>query len=127
MRKILIPILFILSALTVAAQNPTKDFMPASESLRASLLRRTTVKTRLRIESVMKRGSSLDFTFSQELSDYPWTQSGLDWFKDQIYDLMPSQYSDCTVGGIYCKKDPIEDLVTPARGNKGRTSSYVYR
>ena len=127
MRKILIPILFILSAMTAAAQNPTKDFMPASDSLRARLLRRTTVKTGLKIESVMKRGASLDFQFSQELSDYPWTQSGLDWFKDQIYDLMPPEYSDCTIGGIYCKKDPIEDLVTPARGNRGRTSSYVYR
>ena len=68
--------------------------MPASDSLRARLQRQTTVKTKLKIESVMKRGSSLDFTFSQELSDYPWTQATLDWFKDQIYDLMPAQYSD---------------------------------
>ena len=127
MRKILTFIFLVLSAMTLAAQNPTKDFMAASDSLRARLLRRTTVKTRLKIESVMKRGSSLDFHFSQELSDYPWTKSGLDWFKDQIYDLMPDQYSDCTIGGIFCKNDPVEDLVTPARGNKGRTSSYVYR
>ena len=128
MRKLLLTaILLAMTALTAAAQNPTRDFLPASDSLRARLQRRTTVKTKLKIESVMKRGSSLDFSFSQELSDYPWTQATLDWFKDQIYDLMPSQYSDCTIGGIFCRRDPVEDLVTPARGNKGRTSTYKHQ
>jgi len=122
--SLLLPLLLVLNA---SAQNPTGDFKAASDSLRARLLRRTTVKTKLKIESVMKRGSSLDFHFSQELSDYPWTEASFAWFKDQIYDLMPDKYSDCTVGGIYCKKDEAEDLITPARGNKGRTSSYKYR
>ena len=126
-KRLLTALLLFLSALTAGAQNPTKDFLPASDSLRARLQRRTTVKTKLRIESVMKRGSSLDFHFSQELSDYQWTQAGLDWLKDQIYDLMPEQYSECTVGGIFCKRDPAEDLITPALGNKGRTSAYKHR
>ena len=127
MPKRLLTVLFLLAAIAAGAQNPTRDFLPASDSLRARLQRKTTVKTKLKIESVMKRGSSLDFHFSQELSDYPWTESTFAWFKDQIYDLMPEQYSECTVGGIYCKKDEAEDLITPARGNKGRTSAYKYR
>ena len=127
MRKILTTLLLALAALTASAQNPTRDFLPASDSLRARLQRKTTVWTGLKIESVMKRGSSLDFTFSQELSDYLWTQDTFDWFKEQIYDLMPPQYSECTIGAIYCHRDPMEDLITPARGNKGRSSSYQYR
>ena len=67
--------LTLILALTAYAQNPTRDFSAASDSLKARLQRRTTVKTPLKIESVMKRGSSLDFHFSQELSDYPWTEA----------------------------------------------------
>ena len=119
--------LTLILALTAYAQNPTRDFSAASDSLKARLQRRTTVKTPLKIESVMKRGSSLDFHFSQELSDYPWTEADFEWFKDQIYDLMPDKYSECTVGGIYCRRDAAEELITPARGNKGRTSAYKYR
>ena len=127
MHRRLLTLLLVLSSLTAAAQNPTPDFRSVSDSLRVRLQRQTTVKTKVRIESVMKRGSSLDFRFTQELSDYPWTQGTYDWFKDQIYELMPDKYSECSVGGIYCRRDPLEDLITPALGNKGRTSQYRYR
>lgn len=127
LKRFLSTLLLALTLLPAQAQNPTRDFLPVTDSLRARLQRRTTVKTRMRIESVTKRGSSLDFTFSQELSDYPWTQGAVDWFKDQIYDLMPKQYSDCTIGSILCRRDPLEELVTPALGNQGKTSTYRYR
>ena len=124
-KRLLTSILLSLALLPAPAQNPTRDFKPVSDSLRARLQRHTTVKTGLKIEGVTKRGSSLEFTFSQELSDYQWTQADLDWLKDQIYDLMPAQYSDCTISGIFCRRDPAEDLITPALGNKGRTSTYL--
>ncbi len=126
-KRLLTSILLSLALLPAPAQNPTRDFKPVSDSLKVRLQRRTTVKTGLKIEGVTKRGSSLEFTFSQELSDYQWTQADLEWLKDQIYDLMPAQYSDCTISGIFCRRDPAEDLITPALGNKGRTSTYKYR
>jgi len=126
-KRILTAILLFLTLLPASAQNPTRDFTPVADSLRARLQRRTTVRTALQIEGVTKRGSSLDITFSQELSDYPWTQSGVDWLKDQIYDLLPKQYSDCTIGSILCRRDPIDDFITPALGNQGKTSTYKYR
>ena len=127
LRKLLTVLFLSLTLLPAQGQNPTRDFLPVSDSLRARLQRRTTVKTRLKIEAVTKRGSSLDFRFSQEFSDYPWTQTNMDWLKDQIYDLMPEQYSDCTIGAIFCRKDPVDDLITPPLGNKGRTSNYAFR
>ena len=127
MHKRLLSLILILSCMASAAQNPTRDFRPVDDSLRVRLQRQTTVNTKLSIESVMKRGSSVDIHFSQEISDYPWTEAGIGWLKDQIYDLMPSQYSDCTVGGLFCRKDPLEDLIMPERGNSGRPAEFRHR
>ena len=126
-KKLLTVLLLALTLLPAPAQNPTRDFIPVADSLRARLQRRTTVKTSLKIEGVTKKGSSLEIRFSQELSDYHWTKNDLNWLKDQIYDLMPAQYSDCTVSDIFCLRAPAEDLITPVLGNKGLTSSYRYR
>lgn len=109
------------------AQNITRDFRQAADSIQAYLKGKTTVDTPLKIESISRKGNLLDFHFSSELSDYHWTQIDIDLLKREIRRRMPEKYADCTVGGIYAKNTRVEDLITPALKNDGKPSSYKYR
>ena len=125
-RHLIILLITIVYMIPSGAQN-RKDFKPMCDSLTVLLQEKTSVKTKLSMESVVKRGSELDFHFSQELSDYNWDDSLVSWFVSEIAELMPESYASSRVGEVYAKKVNVKTLVTPGLGNNGKPSEYKYR
>lgn len=111
----------------VQAQNLARDFRDCCDSLKLYLKDKTTVDTELKIETITRKANSLEFHFSQDLSDYHWTQRDIDLFRREINRRMPEKYEDCSAGGIYAKNTRLEELITPALGNSGSPSMYKYR
>ena len=103
-----------------------KDFVEASDSLRVLLEERTTVKTDLKLDRVLRRSNVLDFYFSQELGDYPWRKSDIDWFRTTLKSLFPSAYSSNTIGNIYVRNHNLNDYATPALGFDGKPAKDTY-
>ena len=116
---LLLLFLGLLSCVSLSAQT-AREFKPAADSLRARLSRRTSVNTSLKLTKVMKRGSTLDFYFSQELGDYPWRQEDLEWFRDQLRSLTPAPYRSYTLGDIFAKKTDLNTLPMPLITNNGK-------
>lgn len=126
--RLILTILAIISLQPCAfAQNLVREFRDEADSLKAYLKEKTTVDTELKIESITKRDNDLEFHFSQDLSDYHWTQRDIDLFRREIKKRLPEKYADCSVGGLYAKKTRLEELITPALGNSGNPSQYKYR
>ncbi len=119
-RKTLLPLLLgLLASLSLPAQT-AKEFKPAADSLRARLHRRTSVDASLKLTKVRKRGNQVDFSFSQELADYPWRADDLEWFRDQLRALTPAAYRSYSLGDIYAKSTDLNTLPMPLITNTGR-------
>lgn len=127
--KIFIPVLTFLLALPSfsSGAQTAADFKSAGDSLQTLLRERNTVSSRIRISKVLKRGSALDFYFTETLGDYPWRESDAAWLKDRIKDLLPEEYSRYGIGGIYAGRTPLRDLVLPPSGNNGKPAPSAYR
>ncbi len=126
MRKLLLLTTILLSTLAAQAQT-VREFKQATDSLRARLQRRTSVKSYLKLTKVTKRGTTLDFQFSPELGDYPLRSADVDWIKDQLRALMPSPYRAYTLGNITAKDIPLESLPMPKVTNSGKPMSTSLR
>ncbi len=126
-RLFLLCFLLLMTAETGQAQNLKKDFPGVIDSLCLRLKERTTVSTDLTLESVIKRGSKLDFRFSQELSDFNWNERDLEWFRQEIDSLIPEKYKGQSVGDIFAKNVNIKTLVNPELHNAGEPADYRYR
>ena len=64
MRKFLLFVTLILSGLTLQGQT-AQEFKSVTDTLRARLHRRTSVDASLKLNRVMKRGTTLNFIFSK--------------------------------------------------------------
>ena len=127
-RRLALALTFLLLQFTGAsAQNIARDFKNTCDSLKVWLKDRTTVDTDLTIGTIVRKGNLLEIHFSQELSDYHWTQKDIDLFKREIRRRMPEKYADCSIGNLYAKNTRLEELITPSLGNSGTPSSYRYR
>ena len=127
-RRLALALTFLLLQFTGAsAQNIARDFKDTCDSLKVYLKDRTTVDTDLTIGTIVRKGNLLEIHFSQELSDYHWTQKDIDLFKREIRRRMPEKYADCSIGNLYAKNTRLEELITPSLGNSGTPSSYRYR
>ena len=91
-----------------------KDFKPVTDSLSVLIKEHSTVNGILGLQAVMKRGSNLDFYFTESLSDYPWYDGDLQWFRGQLKSLFPEEYSKYKLGDIYSKRIAYSNLVTPS-------------
>ena len=118
-RKIL-PLLLAsaLAVLPLPAQT-AREFKTAADSLRARMERRTRVKVPLKLSKVLKRGTTLDFYFSQELSDFPWRPADVEWFREELRSLAPPAYRAYTLGSIYAKDLDLNKLPMPEIGKNG--------
>lgn len=123
-RLIIAGTLVCLSAISADAQRIKDEFKQASDSLRVLMKERTTVKSTLSIDRVLRRGDNLDFYFTQELSDFSWRKEDAAWFKKTLKDLFPAKYANCRVGEIRYKNHTLESMVTPGLGNDGRPKEY---
>ncbi|MCQ2139671.1 MAG: xanthan lyase [Bacteroidales bacterium] len=111
---------------TAFAQNMTKAFKPASDSINVQVRERTTVTSKLSIEKVLTRNGKLDIYFSQSLSDFHWTADDIKWLKQTIKKYAPKEYQKYDIGTIRCKGGNIEDLATPSLGNDGKSNNYKF-
>ena len=129
MRRIF-SIIFSIISFSVAAEGQSaivQDFQPVCDSLEVRLLERTTVKWDLELKAVMKRGSALDFYFTESLGDYPWHKGDREWFRRQLKSLFPKEYSRYGLGEIYSKRVPHDRLETPDLGFDGNPSDSRHR
>ena len=129
MKRLLITALLILT-FGIAAKGQSaivKDFKPVCDSLSILIQERSTVYGTLRLQAVMKRGSSLDFYFTETLGDYPWYAGDTKWFRETLKSLFPEQYKSYKLGEIYSKRILHANLVTPALGFDGTPSESRQR
>jgi len=98
-------ILMWLFALPSYAQSQiTRDFKEPCDSLNILLQERTGVKGELKLNSVMRRGSVLDFYFNESLGDFPLRPKDTDWLKSTLRSLYPEQYRKYGIGVIQSRK-----------------------
>lgn len=124
--------IFIISSLLIslsayAQSEIVKDFAPACDSLAVLLQERTSVSGELRLKSIMRRGSSLDFYFTETLGDFPWKSGDPKWFKKALRTLFPEKYDNYKVGEIYSRRVSLNHLVTPSLGSDGKPSDSRHR
>ena len=91
-----------------------KDFKASCDSLSVLIQERNSVHGDLRLQAVMKRGSYLDFYFTESLGDYPWRKGEIQWFRNALKSLFPEKYSSYKLGEIYSKRIAFSNLSTPS-------------
>lgn len=99
-----------------------KDFRPACDSLEILIQEKNSIKGELRLQAVMKRGSTLDFYFTESLGDYPWHEGETRWFRNTLKSLFPEKYKNYRLGDIYSKRIAYDNLITPSLGFDGTPS-----
>ena len=116
-----LPILLaaLLSASATLHAQTASEFREVADSLRARMERRTRVKVPLKLSKVKKRGTTLDFYFSQELSDFPWRMADVEWFREELRSLAPPAYRAYTLGDIFAKDVDLNRLPMPEIGKNG--------
>ena len=127
--RFLIPALGLLLSLGAAAQS-VSEFRRACDSLTVRMQRRTSVKSKIALRSIQRSGDVLDFRFTKEFSDYPWTPADTAWFEEELWSLMPAKYRSCTPGLFYAdvKSQDFPALVTLSAGKDGKPSEeYAFR
>ena len=123
-------IISVLIALTFNAAGQSaivKDFRPACDSLEILIQNKNTVSGKLSLQAVMKRGSTLDFYFTESLGDYPWHEGETQWFRRELKKLFPEKYRKYSLGEIYTKRISHEKLVTPYLGFDGQPSDSRHK
>lgn len=126
-RLLLIAIALVFALGAKAEKISPREFRTATDSLRARLERKTTVKSPFRLEKVMIRGSELDFYFSKELSDFPFREQDAESLRKDLEKLMPKAYSSYKVGEIFGNGTQVEELVTPEAKSDGRPQDNAFR
>lgn len=127
MRRVLTYILLIISFSAHAQSEMTLDFKPICDSLATLIQERTGVTGFLEIKSVCKRGSVLDFHFTESLGDFPWKDGDQRWFKTKLEESLPSKYSKCRVGEIYSRGVALNNLVTSELSSDGKPKHSQHR
>ena len=111
MKRIFIIIIAAFAAVSASAQSSiVKDFKEACDSLNVLMTERTSVKGNLKLKAVMKRGSELDFYFTESLGDYPLRPGDVKWFRSTLKSLFPPKYRTYRLGEITSRKVDIDLL-----------------
>ena len=88
---------------------------------------RTLVNGNISLKSVMKRGKTLDFYFTESLGDYPLRPGDAKWFRNALRAQFPEQYSKYLLGVVKSKNIDIEDLEVAALTFKGNPAHSAHR
>ncbi len=103
-------LLYIVIALSLTGLNSmaqsqiVKDFEPVCDTLSKLLEERNTIKWKLELRSIMKRKGNLDFYFTESLSDYPWKENDIKWFREELKYFFPEDYKNYKLGAIFSRK-----------------------
>lgn len=129
MRHLLLSLFIFASAsITLQAQNGiVDDFQPACDSLAVLLKERTSVHGELKLNKIMRRGSALDFYFTESLGDFPWKPGDPQWFKEELETLFPGGYEKFHVGKIFSRLVGLDRLVTPRLKSDGKPMESEYQ
>ena len=127
MKRLLIYIFLLISFSAHAQSEIVTDFTPVCDSLASLITERTNVAGRLRLKSITRRGSSLDFYFTESLGDYPWKDGDPRWFKSTLKELFPEKYQKYRVGEIYSRGVSLGHLVTPDLNSDGEPRHSRHR
>ena len=104
-----------------------EEFIPACDSLSILLKERTGIDGPVVLKAVMKRGSTLDFYFTETLGDFPWYREDLKWFKSTFRNLFPEEYGRYRLGEVYSRKVSLDRLVMPGLTFNGRPADSRHR
>lgn len=120
-------IIFLFWTQAAAQSQIIKAFKPVCDSMSVLIQERSSVKGELKLKAVMKRGNTLDFYFTESLSDYPWKSDDYKWFTETLRRLTPENYRGYRTGGIYCKNVPMSDLITNDLTTDGSPAPARYK
>ena len=104
-----------------------KDFQSVCDSLSILLKERTGVEEELKLRGIKKRGSSIDFFFTNSLSDFPWYEGQPQWFRNKLWELFPAKYRSWKPGMIYAGKTTLENFVVPGLNFSGNPRKGISR
>ena len=128
MRKSLIVYIFLLFTFSAHAQSEiVTEFTPVCDTLASLIQERTNVAGALKIKSITRRGTTLDFYFTETLGDFPWKDGDPRWFKSILHDFFPEKYKKYKVGEIYSRGVSLSHLVNPALGSDGNPKHSRHR
>lgn len=127
-RLFTISVLTLIFSIAAEAQSAiVKDFEPVCDSLALRIQEYNSVHGNLKLKAVMKRGSALDFYFTESLGDYPWHEGDSKWLRSTLKSLFPDKYRKYSLGEIYSKRIPYRNLETPHLGFNGNPKQTKHR
>ncbi len=127
MRRLLVYIFLLFSFSSFAQSEIVLDFSEACDSLAVLIQERTGVTGELKLKSITRRGSNLDFYFTESLGDFPWKDGGPRWFKNRLHELYPEKYRKYKVGEVYSRGVALNHLVTPQLSSDGEPRHSRHR
>ena len=127
MRRLLIYIFLLISFSAHAQSGIVADFTPVCDTLASLIQERTNVAGTLSIKSITRRGSTLDFYFTETLGDFPWKDGDPRWFKKTLYEFFPENYKKYKVGEIFSRGVSLNHLVTPSLSSDGQARHSRHR
>ena len=104
-----------------------EDFTQVFDTLAVQIEERTGVKGEIKANAVMKRGNSLDFYFTETLSDFPWRKRDIKWLRTSLKAIFPEEYKKYRLGEIYSRKVNFEKLVMPEITYNGMPAASSHR
>ncbi len=110
-----------------AQSGIVEDFKEACDSLSTLIKERTSVRPNLRLRSVTKKGKTLDFRFNENLGDISWQAEDITWLRAEFKNLFPEAYKSYSVGKLFARSIPIEELVTPELTYLGAPAKTKYK
>ena len=121
-------IVILLTCLNLHAQNKiAKDFQEACDSLSTLMSERTAVQGRIVLKTVMKRGSALDFYFTESLGDYPFRPGDAKWFRNALKSQLPEDYRKYSIGVVKSRNVDIENLEVASLTFGGKPAASTHR
>lgn len=105
-----------------AGVNAT-DFVCLGDSLTVWMQNRTGVVSKVVVQRVLRRSGALDMYFTQDLGDYPWRQTDLNWFKSVLRDSIPKGER---LGEVFVRNLRLDDFVVPEVSEDGKPQQLKY-
>ena len=129
MKRLFAIYIIILSAcLGLHAQSKIiMDFKDACDSLNTLMSERTSVQGRIALKAVMKRGSVLDFYFTESLGDYPFRPGDAKWFRNALKGQFPDEYRKYGLGEVKSRNIDIENLEVASLTFSGKPAQSSHK
>lgn len=128
MKRIILILLIAFSCIEVSAQSQiVKDFKHACDSLNTLMGERTSVRGNMVLKAVMKRGSALDFYFTESLGDYPFRPGDSKWLRKELNNLFPETYRNYSLGQVKSRNIDIEDLEVAGLTFGGKPAASAHK